>query len=138
MPILTLTGEVAQGLAAAVRTSFIETPVVTPEVVLALPIEVREKIFFAIVEELIRENGNQSLIPMTHSDGRSFGYIVPPEAAKRRHERMMAELPEAVRNELNKPLPADFDLNQTFDMNEFLDELSRQDEIGISAVTCSL
>ena len=126
MPTLMLTGEVAQGLAAAVRTSFIETPAVTPEVVMALPIEMREQIFFAIVDEMIRENGEQGLIPLTHSDGRSFGYIVPPEAAKRRHERMMAELPEAVRNELNKPLPADFDINNTFEFDELFVKESQQ------------
>ena len=119
MPTLTLTGELARGLADAVRATLIDTPEITPEKVLALPTEMREAIFFAIVEQLINENnGGQSLIPLTHSDGRAFGYLVPPEAAKKRHERLLSEMSEEARKRHNAPLPADFDINNTFDFEE--------------------
>ena len=128
MPTLTLTGEAAQGLIDAVRTSMIETPTITPDVVMSLPAEMREKIFFAFMEELIRESGQQGLIPLMHSDGRSFGYIVPPEAAKRRHERLLAEMPADVRERHTRPLPVDFDINDTFDFDElFVKEPQRAD-----------
>ena len=94
----------------------------------ALPVEAREKIFAAMLEELIRENGGgHGLIMLDTSDGRSFGYLCPPEAAKKRHERMMSELPEDVRAELTKPLPADFDFNDTFDFEELFSEPQRAD-----------
>lgn len=123
MPTLNLTGEVARGLADAVPATLIDTPEITPEQVLALPSDVREKILAALLEEVIREhNGGHGLIPLDTSDGRSFGYMVPPEAAMARYERFISKFPKDVQEQMRIPIPNDIDLNQTFDLDEFLNE----------------
>ncbi len=84
----------------------------------------KESLLFALIQELIETTGGHGLIPFVTPDGQSLGYYVPPEAEKVQNDRMLAELPEGVRQEMTKALPIDFDADDCLS-NEKLAEFKQ-------------
>jgi hypothetical protein len=93
------------------------------EYVRALTPEAKQAVFLALLREALAETGDAGLLPVDDEDGRPFGYYVPPTAAaaylKVFPPVLSAEQQEGIRRALATP-------QATFDMNEFLDELSRE------------
>jgi hypothetical protein len=83
-------------------------PLSAVDYVRSLSPEDKEEILVVLLKELIEINGGEGLITFNRP-GESLGYYVPPKAAQERYEKMMAELPPEVRQALEKPLPPDFD-----------------------------
>lgn len=100
------------------------TPASAVEYVRTLPPEGKQAVFLALLREALAETGDTGLLPVDDEDGRPFGYYVPPKAAaaylKVFPPALAEEQEEGIRRALATP-------QATFDMNEFLDELSRED-----------
>ena len=112
--------------AAAAPLAAHEKKLLSPvEHVKGLPAEDKEDILIALVREMIEINGGDGLIPIETLDGESLGYYVPPAAAKARYERLIADIPAIVREQLIKPLPLNFDPDDVLSDKELL-ELRRQ------------
>ncbi|MFO0851129.1 MAG: hypothetical protein U0871_21620 [Gemmataceae bacterium] len=87
--------------------------------------EDKQAVFLSLLREAVELNGEKSLLPIEDETGRPFGHYVPPAVADAQLRAVLPPLdPEreaAIRQALATP-------DRTFDMNEFLDELSREDE----------
>lgn len=79
------------------------------ELLRTMPPETKTEVLTGLLRELIRIHGGHGLIPFTTDEGEFLGYYVPPEAAKAQTEAFLAEMPPAVREQMTKPLPPDFD-----------------------------
>ncbi len=112
-------------------------PIVTPKAnghplsavayVRSLSPEDKEEVFISLLKELIEINGGEGLIPLDRP-GEPLGYYVPPKAAQERFEKMMAELPPEVREALEKPLPPDFDPEDSLPADEAWRRIKEQSE----------
>jgi hypothetical protein len=100
-------------------------PTSPAEYVRSLSPEDKEAIFTELVREAIRLTGGKALIPVRAPDGEQLGYYVPPEAAAEQLRRVGPHLTAEDRERTRRALA---DLGKTFDMAEYLDELSREDE----------
>lgn len=94
------------------------------ELVRSLTSEEKDAALVELVREAIRTTGGEILLPLHSADGASLGYFVPQEIAKRHLESVMPTLSEEDRERTRRALA---DLSKTFDMEAFLDEVSRED-----------
>ena len=90
----------------------------------ALSSEEKEHVLIALLRELIEINGGgKGLIPISTPEGESLGYYVPPQAAQMHFPASLPSLSvdqkESIRRATATP-------QSTFDMGQFLDELSRE------------
>jgi hypothetical protein len=95
------------------------------EFVRGLSPEDKEDVFLLLLRELIDLNGGKGLIPIQTPDGKALGYYVPPEAARARWERMLADMPPAVREAMTKPL-GDIDLDDCLTDEEVMAIMRRE------------
>jgi hypothetical protein len=81
-------------------------------------------VFLALLREALAEAGDTGLLPVDDEDGRPFGYYVSPKAVaaylKVVPPELSAEQEDGIRRAISTP-------QATFDVGEFLDELSRED-----------
>ena len=90
----------------------------------ALPPEARPAVLSALLTEAAAESGGRSPVPLFAPDGRPQGYYLPPAAA----DRHVGDLTPVLRPERREAVArAVATPGDTFDMEQFLDELSRED-----------
>ena len=77
-----------------------------------------------LLTETIRAHGSAGLIPLQDANGDSFGYFVPPIPTKERLRAMVERLTPEERQRGNEALK---DLSKTFDVEEFFNQLDRED-----------
>jgi hypothetical protein len=99
-------------------------PVSAVDYVRALSPEEKQAVFLALLREALAENGDTGLLPVDDEDGKPFGYYVPPKAAaaylKVTPPALSSDQEEGIRRAIATP-------HATFDMGQFLDDLSRED-----------
>lgn len=100
------------------------TELTADELLRTLPPETKTEVLTGLLRELIRIHGGRGLIPFNTDDGEFLGYYVPPEAAKAQTQAFLEEMPPAVREKLTKPLPPDFDPDDSLTLEE-LDAIRR-------------
>ena len=93
------------------------------EYVRSLTDEEKDIALIELMDEAIRLNGGRCLIPLRRENGDSMGYFVPPAIAQAQLKAILPTLTpeqqEITRAALAEPW-------RTFDVDEFLDELSRK------------
>lgn len=94
------------------------------QLVMSFTSEEKDAVLVELVREAIRATGGENLLPLHAADGASLGYFVPSGIAKRHLESVMPKLSEEDRERSRRAL---MDLSKTFDMETFLDEVSRED-----------
>lgn len=87
--------------------------------------EAKEELLIGLLRELIELQGGHRQISFDLPGGEYLGYFVPPELARVQAEASLAEMPPKVREAMTRPLPPDFDPDDSYTAEE-LDELSRQ------------
>jgi hypothetical protein len=87
--------------------------------------EEKEIAFAELVEEVIRVHGGNCTIPIAKPNRELLGYLVPIAAAE---AQLRTVLPKLTPEQVERSQRALKDLSQTFDVNEFFDELSREDK----------
>ena len=86
--------------------------------------EEKEAVFVELIEEGLRRFGGDCWVPIVKPNGESLGHYVPPGAENKREPISVPQLtPE--QQERRKRVFADLD--NTFDVQEYLDQLSRED-----------
>jgi hypothetical protein len=86
--------------------------------------EDREEVLVYLVREVIRVSGGNALIPVQTPAGESLGYFVPPAIAAEQLRSVLPTLSPEQRAVTERALA---DLSKTFDMDEYLDELTARD-----------
>jgi len=94
------------------------------EYVRSLRPEEKEAALAELLTETITAAGGEGPIPLRKPNGESLGFYVPPSAAEEHLRVMVARLTPEDRARGNRALE---DLSKTFDVEEFFDELSRED-----------
>jgi hypothetical protein len=99
-------------------------PTNVAEYIRSLSPEEKEAALAELITEAIIAAGGEGPIPVRKPNGESLGYYVPPSAAQEHLRAMLSRLTPEQRARGNRALE---DVSRTFDMDEFLDELSRED-----------
>ena len=85
--------------------------------------EEKQAVFLALLREALAENGDTGLLPVDDEDGKPFGYYVPPKATdaylKVTPPALSTDQEEGIRRAIATP-------EATFDMTQYLDELSHE------------
>ena len=89
-----------------------------------LPQGEKQLVLVALLKEAVHLNGEKGLLTIDDENGKPFGYYVPPKTAEE-HFRMMAPVLSLQQRSITDA--AFSNLNQTFEMKSYLDELSRED-----------
>jgi hypothetical protein len=93
------------------------------EIIRTLSDEQKDAVLVGLVQEAIRLNGSRSVIALADSTGGPLGYLIPQAAAaahlKATPPPLSPEREAAIRQAIATP-------ENTFDMNRFLDDLSRE------------
>jgi hypothetical protein len=105
-------------------TISIGTPTSAVEFVRNLPPEQKEIVLAELVREAIRVTGGQALISIQAPEGEPLGYYVPPAIAEEHRKRCGFQLPDEDRRRTERALS---DPGRTFEMADFLEDLSRED-----------
>jgi hypothetical protein len=84
--------------------------------------EDQDQVLLTLLREAVRIYGNMGQIPIKDEEGKPFGYYIPQGASEYRTARFIAEMPPEVREQMLKPLPPDFDPNNTFEFEELINE----------------
>lgn len=93
----------------------------------SLSAEDKDAALVELVREVIRETGGKSAMPVRTREGEDLGYYLPPAVVGSRLEGIYAMLTP---DQLDRSRKAVATLNDTFDMDEFIDRLgSRSPEI---------
>lgn len=90
----------------------------------SLTAEEKDVALAELIREAIRVSGGRGVIPVTAPDGEPLGYHVPPAAAQ---DHLRALLPALTPERRAVTAAAIADPSRTFEMAEFLDQLSRED-----------
>jgi hypothetical protein len=72
----------------------------------------------------MQSHGDTGLLPIDDEEGKAFGYYVPPKAAAEQFRSLLPILKPKDRQTTAAALAS---LDQTFEMNSFLDELKQED-----------
>jgi hypothetical protein len=104
--------------------SSIGTPTNVAELLRSWTDEEKDVILAELIEEFIRVHGGKYTIPIRKPSGESLGYFVPPAAAA---TQLRIQLPELTPEQLAATQAAIANADDTFDAEEFFEELSRQD-----------
>lgn len=99
------------------------TSVKSVDYVRALPQGEKQLVLVALLKEAVRLNGDRGLLTID-DEGTPFGYYVPPQTAER-HFRLMAPILTPEQRAISQAALANPD--QTFDMKNYLNELSLAD-----------
>jgi hypothetical protein len=87
--------------------------------------EVKEELLSGLLRELMQMQGALGEIPLHTETGEFIGCFMPPAAVHARNEELLAQMPPKVREAMTRPLPPDFDPDDSYTAEE-LDDLSRQ------------
>jgi hypothetical protein len=77
-----------------------------------------------LLAEVTRTRGTTGLIPLHDANGEPVGYFVPPIPTKERVQAMVERMTPEERQRGDEALK---DLSKTFDVEEFFNELDRED-----------
>jgi hypothetical protein len=102
----------------------IATPKSLPEYLRSLSDQDKEAAMMALIDEFVRTHGDKYTIALRKPQGELLAYLVPPAAAEASLRVRIPELTPERRAETQAALANPDD---TFNMDEFLDELSRRD-----------
>jgi len=102
----------------------IASPPNISEYIRSLSDEDKEIAFAELVEEVIRSHGGNFTIPVLKSNGDVLAYLVPEAVAA---HQMRVTLPKLTPEQLESTKAAIANLDDTFEMDEFLEELKSQD-----------
>ena len=83
-------------------TSTQSLPTSSLDFVKGLPPEAKGEIVFMLLSEIVLLKGNGP-IPVTSPSGESFGYFIPPAAAKDEFNRFKATIPAGIREKMTSP-----------------------------------
>jgi hypothetical protein len=105
-------------------TAVTTAPATSPaEYVLALSVEEQEAVFLALLEKVLEVNKGDGKILLRTPDGRSLGYLTPPEVEKEQTEVFFASMTPMERGWLANPIgPVDWNDRLT---QEELDAITR-------------
>jgi hypothetical protein len=81
-------------------------------------------VLLELLREALQSHGDTGLLPIDDEHGKSFGYYVPPKAAA---EQLRSLLPTLSPEDRKTTAAALSSLDDTFEMDSFLSELSRGD-----------
>jgi hypothetical protein len=104
-------------------SSAIANPTNVVEYVRSLSDEDKEAAFSELVDEVIRSHGPYT-ISITKPNGERIGYLVPEAAAESQLKVRIPELTEEQRERTRRALA---NLNDTFVVEEYFEQLSRED-----------
>jgi len=96
-----------------------------PELLRTLSPEAKEELLIGLLRELMQIQGAFGPIPLTTDQGEFLGCFLPPAAVKAQADEQLAQMPPKVREVMTKPLPPDFDPDNSYTFEE-LEELIRQ------------
>ena len=102
----------------------IASPTNVVEYIRSLSDEDKEIAFAELVDEVIRSHGGNFTIPIMKSNGDVLAYLVPEAVAV---HQMRVTLPKLTPEQLDSTKAALANLDDTFDMDEYLEELKSQD-----------
>lgn len=105
-------------------TSTVATPTSPLDYVRSMTDEEKDAALIELVEEAIRRHGDRYTIPLRKPNGELLAYFVPSGAAE---ASLRVRIPEQTPEQLAEVQAAIADPDNTFDPEEFFDELSRQD-----------
>ena len=94
------------------------------EYIRSLSPENKNTALVTLLRETMLAHVGTGLIPLRDTNGDSFGYFVPPIPTKERIAAMVARMTPEERNRGNEALK---DLSKTFDVEEYFNELDRED-----------
>ncbi len=87
------------------------------EYVRSLDADQKHAVFMELLREAVELNGENGLLPIEDVNGDSYGYFVPPKAARALFERAIPNLTDEERERSRRAIA---NLDRTFDMDEFL------------------
>jgi len=96
-----------------------------PELLRTLSPEAKEELLIGLLRELMQIQGANGEIPLHTETGEFLGCFLPPAAVAARNEEFVAQMPPKVREAMTKPLPPDFDPDNSYTVEE-ADEIIRQ------------
>lgn len=99
-------------------------PLDVTDFVRSLTPEQKDAALVELIDEAIRVTGGKCLIPIRKANGESLGYYVPPSAAE---QHLKAMLPHLSPEHLEATRAAVANPSDTFDIEAFWAELSRED-----------
>ena len=94
------------------------------EYVRSLPASDRQAVFMDLLNDAIVSHGDQRLIPFRATDGRSLGYFVKPTTT----EQIAAAIANMTPEDHARGDRAFANFDNTFDVNELIDDLGRNEE----------
>ena len=106
-------------------SSAIANPTNVVEYIRSLSDEDKETAFAELVEEVIRSHGGNFTIPIMKSNAEVLAYLVPEAVAV---HQMRVTLPKRTPEQLAEIQAAIDDIDNTFDVEEYFEELSRKDQ----------
>ena len=97
------------------------------ELLRTLSPEAKEELLVGLLRELMQVQGAFGEIPLRTDTGEFLGCFMPAAAVEARNQEMLAQMPPSVREAMTRPLPPDFDPDDSYTAEE-LDALdvSRQ------------
>ncbi len=105
-------------------SSAIATPKNVAEYIRSMTDEEKEFAFAELVDEVIRIHGGDHTIHIGKPNGERLGYLVPEAAAESQLKVRIPKLTEEQRERTQRALA---NLNDTFDVKEYFEQLSRED-----------
>lgn len=87
--------------------------------------EAKEELLFGLLRELMQIQGANGEIPIHTEAGELLGCFLPPTAVEARNDEFLAQVPPKVREAMTRPLPPDFDPDNSYTVEE-ADEIIRQ------------
>lgn len=87
--------------------------------------EAKDELLIALLRELISIHGGHHQISFELPGGEYLGYYVPPEVSLAQTAASLADMPPKVREAMTRPLPPDFDPDNSYTVEE-ADEIIRQ------------
>ena len=95
------------------------------ELLSTLSPEAKEELLIGLLGELMQIQGDQGQISLTTERGEFIGTFLPPAVVKAQSDAALAEMPPTVQEAMTKPLPPDFDPENSYTVEE-ADEIIRQ------------
>jgi len=89
--------------------------------------EEKDAALVELISEAIRINGDRCLMPITKPNGESLGHFVPPAAVAAATEKPQVVIPQLTQEQRERTQRALANLNDTFVVEEYFDQLSREE-----------
>lgn len=87
--------------------------------------EAKEELLVGLLRELMQIQSDQGQISIVTEQGEFIGTFLPPAVVKAQSDAALAEMPPKVREAMTRPLPPDFDPDNSYTPEE-ADEIIRQ------------